>query len=252
VKPSHWARKQGISYLTAWRWFKAGKLPVPARQLPSGTILVEEPNPEGRTVLYARVSSSDQKDDLQRQVQRLEAFAREQGWLDFQVVTEIASCLRKSVCPQDSFADSGKATGLNGKRRKLLRLLRDPGVGRIVVEHRDRLAPFGFEMVEAALMAAGKRVVVVEEGEVKDDLVRDLLEILLLTQMCLPYGQSNLLTQMCLPYGQSNLLTQMCLPYGQSNTSACGRLYGRRSARNRAKRALGHGRSPYLVVMGCG
>ena len=226
MKPSHWARKQGISYLTAWRWFKAGKLPVPARQLPSGTILVEEPNPEGRTVLYARVSSSDQKDDLQRQVQRLEAFAREQGWLEFQVVTEIASCLRKSVCPQDSFADSGKATGLNGKRRKLLRLLRDPGVSRIVVEHRDRLAPFGFEMVEAALMAAGKRVVVVEEGEVKDDLVRDLLEIL--------------------------LLTQMCLPYGQSNTSACGRLYGRRSARNRAKRALGHGRSPYLVVMGCG
>ena len=53
------------------------------------------------------------------------------------------------------------------------------------------VAQFGFEMVEAALMAAGKRVVVVEEGEVRDDLVRDLLEILLLTQMCLPYGQSN-------------------------------------------------------------
>ncbi len=74
-----------------------------------------------------------------------------------------------------------------------------------MVEHRDRLARFGFEMVEAALAAAGKRVVVVEEGEVTDDLVRDLLEIL---------------------------------------TSACGRLYGRRSARNRAKRAL--------EAMGCG
>jgi len=58
MKLSDWARKQGISYLTAWRWFKAGKLPVPARQLPTGTILVEEPNPEGRTVLYARVSSA--------------------------------------------------------------------------------------------------------------------------------------------------------------------------------------------------
>jgi len=67
------------------------------------------------------------------------------------------------------------------------------------VEHRDRLAPFGFEMVEAALAAAGKCIIVVEEGEVADDLVRDLLEIL---------------------------------------TAACGRLYGRRSARNRAKRAL--------------
>lgn len=94
---------------------------MPARQLPSGTILVEEPNPEGRTALYARVSSADQKDDLQRQVQRLEAFAREQGWVHFDVVAEIGS-------------------GLNGKRRKLLRVLRDPRVSRIVVEHRDRLA----------------------------------------------------------------------------------------------------------------
>jgi putative resolvase len=91
-------------------------------------------------------------------------------------------------------------SGLNGKRRKLLRVLKDPTVGRIVVEHRDRLTRFGFELVEAALYASGKRIVVVEEGEVKDDL-----EIL---------------------------------------TSACGRLYGRRSAKNRAKRAL--------EVMGCG
>ncbi|RME29516.1 IS607 family transposase, partial [Candidatus Parcubacteria bacterium] len=47
------ARKQGVSYITAWQWFKAGKLPVPARQLPTGIILVEEPLPEGRTVRYA-------------------------------------------------------------------------------------------------------------------------------------------------------------------------------------------------------
>ncbi|WP_376792480.1 IS607 family transposase [Thermoflexus sp.] len=186
MKLSDWARKQGVRYLTAWRWFRAGKLPVPARQLLSGTILVEEPNPEGRMVLYARVSSADQKEDLQRQVQRLEAFAREQGGVDFEGVAEIAS-------------------GLNGKRRKRRRVLRDPQVSRIVVEHRDRLARFGFEMGEAALASAGKSVVIVEEGEVKDDLVRDLLEIL---------------------------------------TSACGRLYGRRSARNRAKRAL--------ETMGCG
>jgi putative resolvase len=76
MKLSDWARKQGISYLTAWRWFRAGKLPVPARQLLTGTMVVEEPNPEGRTVLYAWVSSA-QRDDLQRQVQRLQAFARQ-------------------------------------------------------------------------------------------------------------------------------------------------------------------------------
>ena len=73
MKLSDWARKQGISYLTPWRWFRADKLPVPARQLPTGTIVVEEPNPEGRTMLYARVPSADQKDDLQR----LWAFARQ-------------------------------------------------------------------------------------------------------------------------------------------------------------------------------
>jgi putative resolvase len=170
VKLSHWAPKHGISYLTAWRWFKAGKLPVPARQLPSGTILVEEPSPGGRTVLYARVSSADQRADLERQVERLKAFAQAQGWQDFEVVAEIGS-------------------GLNGKRRKLLRVLKDPTVGRIVVEHRDRLARFGFELVEAALYASGKQLVVVAvhlgeggpkaEGEVKDDLVRDLLKVLI-------------------------------------------------------------------------
>jgi putative resolvase len=87
MKLSDWARQQGISYITAWRWFQAGKLPVPARQLPTGTILVEALRPEGTTVLYARVSSADQKEDLERQVQRLAA--QEQGWTEVKVVTEI-------------------------------------------------------------------------------------------------------------------------------------------------------------------
>jgi len=180
MKLSDWARQQGISYITAWRWFWAGKLPVPARQLPTGTILVEAPCPEGITVLYARVSSADQREDLERQVQRLQAFAQEQGWTEVKVVTEIGS-------------------GLNGKRKRLLRVLQDPTVIRIVVEHRDRLARFGFDLLKAAMAASGRHVVVVEEGEVTDDLVQDVLEIL---------------------------------------TSACGRLYGRRSAKRRAQQAL--------------
>ena len=159
MKLSDWARQQGISYITAWRWFQAGKLPVPARQLPTGTILVEALRPEGTTVLYARVSSADQKEDLERQVQRLQAFAQEQGWTEVKVVTEIGS-------------------GLNGKRKKLLRILRDPQVVRIVMEHRDRLARFGFDLLEAALAASGRHVVVIEDGEVTDDLVQDVLEIL--------------------------------------------------------------------------
>jgi putative resolvase len=98
MKLSDWARQQGISDITAWRWFRAGKLPVPARPLPAGTIRVEAPHPEGIPVLYARVSSADQKEDLERQVQRLQAFAQEQGWTEVKAATEIGS-------------------GLNGKRR---------------------------------------------------------------------------------------------------------------------------------------
>ena len=65
-------------------------------------------------------------------------------------------------------------SGLNGHRAKLLSLLRDPGVGLIVVEHRDRLARFGVEHSEAALAAQGWRLVMVEEAEVADDLVEVL------------------------------------------------------------------------------
>jgi predicted site-specific integrase-resolvase len=143
VKLSEWARKHGISYLTAWRWFKAGKLPVPARQLPSGTILVEEPIREGRTVLYARVSSPDQKADLERQVERLKAFARARGWQDFEVVAEVGTASRR--------------------RKGLLRVLADPGVGLIVVERRFHLGRFGFPLVEAALRASGRRVLALED-----------------------------------------------------------------------------------------
>jgi predicted site-specific integrase-resolvase len=90
-------------------------------------------------------------------------------------------------------------SALNGHRRKFLGLLRDPSVTRIVVEHRDRFCRFGSEYVEAALAAQGRELVVVDSSEVDDDLVRDMTEIL---------------------------------------TSMCARLYGKRAAANRAKRAV--------------
>lgn len=157
-------------------------MPVPARRLESGTIWVDvaEKSAAGRVVVYARVSSHDQRADLDRQVARLAEWATSNGHVVSEVVTEVGS-------------------GLNGKRPKLRRILSDPSASVVVVEHRDRLARFGVEHLEAALSAQGRRVVVADQGETVDDLVRDMIEVL---------------------------------------TSMCARLYGRRGARNRAMRAL--------------
>ncbi len=159
-----WAEREGVAYVTARRWFAAGKLPVPARKV-GGLILVDEavPVPAGITAVYARVSSAGQKPDLDRQVARVTAWATAEGLTVGGVVTEVGSAL-------------------NGKRRKFLALLRDPSVTVIVTEHRDRFARFGAEYVEAALAAQGRRLLVADPSEVDDDLVRDVTEIL--TSLC--------------------------------------------------------------------
>ena len=182
VKLAEWARSYGVHPNTAYRWFRDDTLPVAARRLASGTIVVEQQraNAAGRTVAYCRVSSHDQRDDLERQAGRVSLWVSEHGLSVDEVVTEVGS-------------------GLDAKRPRLARLLADASVARIVVEHRDRLARFGVEHLAAALSAQGREILVVEEVEVDDDLVRDMTEVL---------------------------------------TSFCARLYGRRGARNRALRAL--------------
>jgi predicted site-specific integrase-resolvase len=185
VNLKEWAATQGISYATARRWYVAGRLPVPAYQA-GRLIVIGEPLPAawpGLSVVYARVSSADQRPDLDRQVARVTQWATAQHVSVDRVVTEVGSAVK-------------------GHRRKFLALLRDPKVSTIVVEHRDRLARFGGDYVEAALGASGRRLLVVDPAEpagVDDDLVGDMTEIL---------------------------------------TSLGARLYGRRAAANRVARAL--------------
>jgi putative resolvase len=183
VNLADWAESVGVNRHTAYRWFREGTLPVPAERV--GRLILVRTTPAGEgaaggVVIYARVSSHDQRADLDRQVARLTAWATDQDLRVGQVVVEVGS-------------------GLNGKRPKLRRILSDPDAKVIVVEHRDRLARFGVEHLEAALSAQGRRIVVADPGETTDDLVRDMIEVL---------------------------------------TSMCARLYGRRGARNRAMRAV--------------
>ncbi len=90
-------------------------------------------------------------------------------------------------------------SGLNGHRKKLLHLLADPTIPIILVEHKDRLTRFGYEYIAMTLKASKRELRVLNATECTDDLVQDMIDVL---------------------------------------TSFCARLYGRRSARNRAKKAL--------------
>ena len=181
---TEWARAQGIHVTTAYRWYREGVLPVPARKV--GRLVPVSPDTAAtslpaRAGLYARVSSHDQKADLDRQVARLSAWAVRAGMPVVRVEAEVGS-------------------GMNGARARARRLLADPSAAVVVVEHRDRLGRVNTELAEAVLAAHGRRLVVLDDGEVTDDLVRDMIEVL---------------------------------------TSFCARLYRRRSARNRALKAVG-------------
>ena len=178
-----WGSLYGFDKATTSRLHHTGKLPpeLQVERLPNGRYyVVVPPESGGRCVVYARGSSADQKDDLDRQVGRVVEWVTEQGFRPDEVVKEIGS-------------------GLNGNRRRLRQLVADHTVSMVVVEHRGRLCRFGFEYVEAALAGRGARILVMEDNELEDDLVREVTEVM---------------------------------------TSLCARLYGRRSARRRAERAL--------------
>jgi predicted site-specific integrase-resolvase len=160
MKLSQYAKKVGISYKTAWRWYKADTLD--AYQTPTGMVVVRDLQAEktgiGRIALYARVSSADQKSDLNRQVQRLRDYAAARGYQVAKEVTEIAS-------------------GLNDHRPKFLKLLVDPSIGTIIVEHNDRGTRFGWNYLTTLLEVQGRRIEAVFLNETQDDLVSDCVSI---------------------------------------------------------------------------
>ena len=121
------------------------------------------PVPVSHFGLYARVSSDDQKAGLDRQVARLAAWAADAGGQVIRVEAEVGS-------------------GMNGSRRKARRLLADPTATAVVVEHRDRLGRMNTELAESALAADGRRLLVLDDGDVDDGLVRDTVEVL--TSFC--------------------------------------------------------------------
>jgi excisionase family DNA binding protein len=165
------AERLGISPTTLRRWEESGKL-IPERtqgnqrryrlsQIEPATHLRQQ---DRKTLAYARVSSHDQKDDLERQKQVLELYCAQQGWT-FELISDIGS-------------------GMNYYKKGLKRLLNEiliGNVGRLVITHKDRLLRFGAELVFSICEAKQVEVVMVNKGEdttFEDDLATDVLEII--------------------------------------------------------------------------
>jgi putative resolvase len=158
MKLSQYANQQGISYSTALRWWHQGA--IRGYQAPSGTIIVEIEGKtqasEERVAIYARVSSAEHRENLERQAERLTQYCTIRGYRVVKLVKEIGS-------------------GVNDSRPKLLSLLRDPLITRVVVEHKDRLTRFGFRYIETLLEIQGRTIEVVNPAENnKEDLLHDL------------------------------------------------------------------------------
>ena len=161
MKLSQYAKKVGVTYKTAYRWYRAGTLD--AYQTATGIIIVREQAAEkpviGRVALYARVSSLGHKEDLERQIHRLKDYAAAKGYQASKVVTEIAS-------------------GLDDQRPKLGKLLADTSIGTIVVENRDRLTRFGSHYIETLLEAQGRHLEMIFSDDTGDELVDDCVAVI--------------------------------------------------------------------------
>jgi putative resolvase len=162
MKLSTYAKQLGISYSTAWRMWKRGE--IAGYQLVSGTVIVNQPEQEGhvtrKVAIYARVSNSENKKNLDTQAERLVAWCTMQGWSGVQVVKECGS-------------------GVNDQRPRFLALLADPSITHIVVEHKDRASRFGVAYIQTLLAIQQRELVVVNSAQTaEEDLMSDLVSII--------------------------------------------------------------------------
>ena len=167
MKLSTWAKKVGLTYTTAYSLFRNGNLPLPAIQLSTGTILIDENAkssdiPE-RVVLYCRVSNHSRKKEIEYQVKRCEDFAIAKGYTINKVYKEIAS-------------------GMNDNRTQLWKML-DSKPTKIIIENKDRLTRFGFNYLDKLLKNSNCDIEVINEDKVEEtDLLKDLVSII--TSFC--------------------------------------------------------------------
>jgi putative resolvase len=163
MKLSEYAKQQGVRYETAWRWFRDGK--IKGHRVGAHTILVDGGETKSasstqKVAIYARVSSAENKSNLDSQAERLVAYCTAKGYQVSKVVKEIGS-------------------GVNDARPKFLALLEDSSISVIVVEHKDRASRFGVRYIDSLLRVQGRTLEVVNLADnATEDLLADLTSII--------------------------------------------------------------------------
>jgi putative resolvase len=170
LRPKEACQLLGISYSTLLRWIREGKIRAVTTEggkyrIPYSEVKKYlERREETRAVIYARVSSADQKEDLERQIDYLANYATAKGYKVVEVLKDVAS-------------------GLNAQRKGLLRLFKlveGRSVDVVLITHKDRLTRFGFEYIGEFFSTMGVKIEVVFGEEPKDatqELVEDLISI---------------------------------------------------------------------------
>lgn len=165
---SDFAKENSISYRSAYRLIENNKIPF--ERLPTGTILVLkeiedisiQKDLKNKVVLYARVSSTENKNNLEKQLERLRNYANAKGYIIVKEVAEIGS-------------------GLNDNRKKLENVLNNlDNWGILIVEHKDRLARFGIHYLDLLLKKLHKKIEIINlvEENSTEDLMQDFVSII--------------------------------------------------------------------------
>jgi putative resolvase len=168
---SRYAKKAGVHYQTAWRWFKSGQLK--GYQMDTGTIIItedDEPRPPDKVAIYTRVCSHEMRENLNRQAERLSDYCAAKGWQVHSVIKAVGS-------------------GVNDHRKQLLKLLADPSFTIMVVEHKDRATRFGFNYLATLLSLQGRRIEVVNLADNGTDDLRHELVAMIYSCCTRLYGQ---------------------------------------------------------------
>ena len=173
IKISEYAERMSLHIRTAYRYFHLGKIEG-FQDEETKTIFIKNPFSEKklfensnkkRAVLYARVSSSENRANLETQMERLKNYASAKGYRITGEVKEVGS-------------------GLNDKRKKLNSILENrENYDFIIVEHKDRLTRFGFNYLEAFMNSHKKGIEVINDvSDNKEDLIQDFISII--TSFC--------------------------------------------------------------------